>query len=49
MFMKRITFVLIGLVAIIAYLATTTNKFETKVAHTDKVTIIKHQTKFIYD
>lgn len=48
--MKRITFVLIGMVAIIAYLVTsTTTKIEAKVAQTDQVTIKKQHSKFIYD
>ncbi|RAJ14977.1 hypothetical protein [Olleya aquimaris] len=47
--MKRVTFVLIGLVAIVAYLATTAPKFEHKVAQAEKVTIKKHNAKTIYD
>ncbi|WGD36068.1 hypothetical protein [Olleya sp. YS] len=47
--MKRVTFVLIGLVAIVAYLATTTPKFENKVAQAEKVTIKKQDLKTIYD
>ena len=49
MIMKRITFVLLGLVAIVAYIATTTPKFENKVAQAEKVTIKKHNAKTIYD
>ena len=48
MFMKRITFVLIGMVAIVAYLATTTQKFETKVVNTDKVSIKKQQVNYYF-
>ncbi|WP_157823479.1 MULTISPECIES: hypothetical protein [Olleya] len=47
--MKRITFVLIGMVAIVAYLASVKPKFENKVAQTDQVTLKKQQAKFIYD
>ncbi len=49
MIMKRITFVLIGIVAIVAYLATTSTKIETKVAQAEQVTIQKQHSKFIYD
>ena len=47
--MKLITFVLIGMVAIVAYLASVKPKFENKVAQTDQVTLKKQQAKFIYD
>ncbi|QXP60954.1 hypothetical protein [Olleya sp. HaHaR_3_96] len=47
--MKRITFVFIGMVAIVAYIATSTPKFETKVAQVEKALVKKQHIKFIND
>ena len=49
MIMKRVTFVLIGLVAIVVYLATTTVKFDDKIAQTNKVAVKKHPAKKLFD
>lgn len=47
--MKRVTFVLIGLVAIIIYIAKTEPEVEKKVAQVEKISPNKHTVKHIYD
>jgi hypothetical protein len=47
--MKRVTFVLIGLVAIVVYIAKTKPELEKKVAQVEKISPNKHTIKHIYD
>ncbi|WP_168800718.1 hypothetical protein [Psychroserpens sp. NJDZ02] len=47
--MRRITFVFIGMVAIVAYIATSTPKFETKIAQVETAIVKKQHVKFISD
>lgn len=46
MIMKRITFVLLGMIAIVAYLLTTTQKIETKIVHSEKVSANKQHANY---
>lgn len=49
MIMKRVTFVLIGLIAIIIYIAKTKPELDNEVAQVEKVSPKKHTIKHIYD
>lgn len=47
--MKRVTFVLIGLIAIVVYIAKTKPELDNKVAQIEKVSAKKHVVNRIYD
>ena len=47
--MKRVTFVLIGLIAIVIYIAKAKPEANNKVAQVEKVSQKKHTIKHIYD
>ncbi len=47
--MKRVTFVLIGLIAIVIYIAKAKPESNNKVAQVEKVSPKKHTIKHIYD
>lgn len=49
MIMKRVTFVLIGLIAIVIYIAKAKPELDKKVAQVEKTNINKHNIKHIYD
>jgi len=47
--MKRVTFVLIGLIAIVIYIVKAKPELDKKVAQVEKISPNKHTIKHIYD